>query len=84
MFISVFEQPGNEPVVYRGDHYIWTEGEFWIWNSREAQWKAIPGVPDFLTIVNDRAAIVDSVTGQHICNCPPIWVTRHGCCCKGL
>jgi hypothetical protein len=84
MFRSVFDQVNNDPVEYQNRHYIWAESEFWVWDPAEGQWKALPDIPEFLTLANGRAALLDPETGWHICNCPPIWVTRHGCGCGGL
>lgn len=71
-------------VEYDGRLYCYYNDDFWVWDKDEQFWNVIPDQPDFLVIVNDRAALVDPDTGQYYCNCPWLHVYRRGCYCGGI
>jgi len=66
-----------------GKFYCRFEDDFWVWDTQEQVWLALDPVPNFLTLVGERAALV-SDTGQHYCNCDLLTVLNRGCLCGGL
>ena len=80
---SIFEVD-EDFLEYRGDYYCFFDDEFWIWNPKIEQWLSLDHQPDFLVIVNERAALIKLDTGEYYCNCPWLLVYRQGCKCGGV
>jgi len=74
----------EESIEYEGDYYCFFDDELWIWSRRLSCWEVIDDVPDFLTVVNGRVAIVQLSTTRHFCNCLRYELPRSGCQCGGV
>jgi len=73
----------NDILEYKGDYYCSFDDDFWVWWEDPGIWKSLDFLPDFLTVVNDRLALLDE-WGHHYCNCPFLVMHNRGCLCGGL
>lgn len=73
----------DDIILYQDDTYCLWEDDFWIWDKTADKWKALDAIPEFLTIINDRLALVNE-EGQHFCNCRILALWNLGCRCGGL
>ena len=67
-----------------GCYFFYDDEEFWMWDEKRQGWLVLPEQPSYLTVVQDRLALIDIRTGRPKCNCPEFQVNNFGCKCGGV
>ncbi len=81
--VAYGDKDGAE-IERNGERYCYFDDEFWIWRKGLYCWIALDDPPGFMTVVNDKIAVVDPDTGRHYCNCSLLVLPKSGCVCDGL